>query len=251
MRDAGSCCAVRRRCQRRRRCGARSRPARRREQRRALLAHQRLRLRIRGHRGGDVLVRHLHPRGQVDRAPGRRTGRHQSPRSSVSAGAAAQPRRPAALPCTRPASARSAARSRADGAAGQASASASSGGSEVRAAYRMSAHGRSRVGVAARHGGQLALRGLRAAQLVEQHVDDRRGQQRQHLAGDQAADDGDAQRPAQLGAFAEADRQRQRAERRRPASSSGSGRKRSRQASRTASYGREAARCARPRARSR
>src|SRR5678810_1298122 len=53
----------------------------------------------------------------------------------------------------------------------------------------------------------------RQSQLVEDDVDDRRRQQRHHLARDQPADDGDAERPAQLGAVAEADRQRQRAER--------------------------------------
>jgi hypothetical protein len=35
------------------------------EQRRALAAHQRLGLRVVGHRRGDVLVRHLHAAGQV------------------------------------------------------------------------------------------------------------------------------------------------------------------------------------------
>ena len=67
---------------------------------------------------------------------------------------------------------------------------------------------------AARAGWRLRWRsdGAAAAQLVEQHVDHRRGQQRQQLAGDQPADDGDAQRPAQLGAFAKADGQRQRAQ---------------------------------------
>ena len=58
--------------------------------------------------------------------------------------------------------------------------------------------------------------GAAAAQLVQQQVHHGRGQQRQQLARDQAADDGDAQRLAQLGAFAETDGQRQGAELRRP-----------------------------------
>ena len=52
-------------------------------------------------------------------------------------------------------------------------------------------------------------------QPVEGEVDHRRGEQRQHLADDQAADDGDAERMAQLGAGAGAEHQRQRAEERR------------------------------------
>ena len=83
---------------------------------------------------------------------------------------------------------------------------------------------------------QLPLQRAAPAQLVQQQVNNRRGKQRDHLAHDQAADDGDAQRPAQLRALAEADGQRQRAE-------AGAsvvikiGLKRSRQASRTAAYG--------------
>ena len=65
-----------------------------------------------------------------------------------------------------------------------------------------------RLGVAP----QLPLQRAAAAQLVQQQIDHRRGQQRDHLAGDQAADDGDAQRPAQFRAFAEADGQGQRAQ---------------------------------------
>ena len=51
-----------------------------------------------------------------------------------------------------------------------------------------------------------------AAQLIEQDVHYRRRQQRQHLAGDEATDDRDAERLAQLRALAETDRQRQRAQ---------------------------------------
>ena len=46
-------------------------------------------------------------------------------------------------------------------------------------------------------------------------IDHRRREQRQHLADEQAADDGDAERMAQLGAGAGAEHQRQRAEERR------------------------------------
>ena len=53
------------------------------------------------------------------------------------------------------------------------------------------------------------------AEAVEIEIDHRRRVERQHLADHQPADDRDAERPAQLGAFAEADRQRQRAEHRR------------------------------------
>ena len=53
------------------------------------------------------------------------------------------------------------------------------------------------------------------SQAVEHQIDHRRGEQRQHLADDQAADDGDAQRPAQFRAGAVAQHQRQRAEQRR------------------------------------
>ena len=42
----------------------------------------------------------------------------------------------------------------------------------------------------------------RCAELVEEDVDDRRGVERQHLAEQQAADHGDAERPAQLRADA-------------------------------------------------
>ena len=52
-------------------------------------------------------------------------------------------------------------------------------------------------------------------QPVEVEIDHRRGEQRQHLADDQAADDGEAERLAQLGAGALAQHQRQRAEDRR------------------------------------
>jgi hypothetical protein len=55
--------------------------------------------------------------------------------------------------------------------------------------------------------------GRAAAPLVEREIDHRRGEQRQHLAGDQPAHDGDAQRAAQLGPVAKADGQRQRAQR--------------------------------------
>ena len=52
-------------------------------------------------------------------------------------------------------------------------------------------------------------------QPIEREIDDRRGVQRQHLAEDQAADDRDAQRPAQLRAGAGAERQRHAPEQRR------------------------------------
>ena len=55
----------------------------------------------------------------------------------------------------------------------------------------------------------------RRRQPIEEEIDDRRGEEGQHLAHDQAADDGDAQRMAQLGADAGAQHQRQRAEQRR------------------------------------
>ena len=55
----------------------------------------------------------------------------------------------------------------------------------------------------------------RTRQPVEHQIDHRRGEQRQHLADDQAADDRDAERPAQLRAGAGAQHQRQRAEQRR------------------------------------
>ena len=54
-----------------------------------------------------------------------------------------------------------------------------------------------------------------AAEPVEIDVDHRRGEQRQQLADQQAADDGDAERMAQLRARAAAEHQRQRAEQRR------------------------------------
>ena len=49
-------------------------------------------------------------------------------------------------------------------------------------------------------------------QAIEIEVDDRRREQREHLADDQAADDGDAERLAQFGAGAGTEHQRQRAE---------------------------------------
>jgi hypothetical protein len=49
---------------------------------------------------------------------------------------------------------------------------------------------------------------------VEIDVNHGRRVQRQQLADDEAADDGDAERPAQLGALAEADRQRHRRQQR-------------------------------------
>src|SRR6185312_16759310 len=52
---------------------------------------------------------------------------------------------------------------------------------------------------------QMPLVDVTRPQLVEQHVDDRRRQERQQLTRDQPADDRDAERLAQLGAFAEAD----------------------------------------------
>ena len=53
------------------------------------------------------------------------------------------------------------------------------------------------------------------AEAVEIEIDDRRGEEREHLADDQAADDGDAERAAQFGAGAGAERQGQAAEQRR------------------------------------
>src|SRR5690348_15615128 len=58
---------------------------------------------------------------------------------------------------------------------------------------------------------QAPLVGTAAAEAIEQEVDDRRREQREDLTRDQAADDRDAERLPQLGAFAEADRERQRA----------------------------------------
>src|ERR1700730_9858369 len=49
-------------------------------------------------------------------------------------------------------------------------------------------------------------------QAVEVEVHDRRGEQREHLAEDEATDNGDAERPAELGARARAEGQGQRAE---------------------------------------
>ncbi len=49
-------------------------------------------------------------------------------------------------------------------------------------------------------------------QAVEVQIDDRGGVERQHLADDQAADDGDAERAAQFGAGAGAERQGEGAE---------------------------------------
>ena len=52
------------------------------------------------------------------------------------------------------------------------------------------------------------------ADAVEDEVDDRRGEERQHLGDDEAADDGDAERTAELGAGAGAEGERQAAEQR-------------------------------------
>jgi hypothetical protein len=57
-------------------------------------------------------------------------------------------------------------------------------------------------------------REARKRQPVEEQIDHRRGVERQHLADDQAADDGDAERLAQFRADAGAQRQRQAAEQR-------------------------------------
>ena len=59
------------------------------------------------------------------------------------------------------------------------------------------------------------LRRTRCGQPIEGQVDDRRGVERQHLAHDQPADDGDAERAAQLAPTPRAERQRQRAQQRR------------------------------------
>jgi len=48
-----------------------------------------------------------------------------------------------------------------------------------------------------------------AAKPLEIEINDRRGKKRQHLADDQASDDGDSKRAAQLGARARAEGQRQ------------------------------------------
>ena len=52
-------------------------------------------------------------------------------------------------------------------------------------------------------------------QTIEEQINHRRGIERQHLAEDQAADDGDAERPPQLRAHAGAERQRNAAQQRR------------------------------------
>ena len=54
-----------------------------------------------------------------------------------------------------------------------------------------------------------------SAEPIEEQVDDRRREQRQHLAHEQAADHDEAERLAQLGARARGQHQRQRAEQRR------------------------------------
>src|SRR5438034_4781328 len=54
----------------------------------------------------------------------------------------------------------------------------------------------------------------RAAEAVEREVDDGRRVERQQLAHDEAADDGDAERLPQLGAHAAAERERHAAEQR-------------------------------------
>ncbi len=51
-------------------------------------------------------------------------------------------------------------------------------------------------------------------EAVEVKIDDRSGEERQKLAHDEAADDGDAERAAELGAGAAAERERKRAEQR-------------------------------------
>src|SRR6266404_319267 len=53
------------------------------------------------------------------------------------------------------------------------------------------------------------------AQPREREIDHRRGEQCEHLADDEAADDGEAERVAQLRAGSRAEHQRQRAEQRR------------------------------------
>ena len=88
-------------------------------------------------------------------------------------------------------------------------------------------HGRD--GSAGAPAGTARRRRTRAREPVEGQVDDRGGVEGQQLAHDEAAHDRDAERPAQLGAHARAERQRQ------PPSSAAIvvimiGRKRSRQA---------------------
>jgi hypothetical protein len=63
---------------------------------------------------------------------------------------------------------------------------------------------------------RAAVRAARppALQAIEGEIDDRRREERQHLAEDQAADHRDAERMAQLRAHAPADHQRQRAQQR-------------------------------------
>ena len=68
------------------------------------------------------------------------------------------------------------------------------------------------AGLPARGLARLAAKALGNA--VEHQIDDRRREQGEHLAHQQAADDGESQRPAQLGARAVADEHRQGAEHR-------------------------------------
>jgi hypothetical protein len=68
---------------------------------------------------------------------------------------------------------------------------------------------------AARAAGAVAPRLHPSLDAIEREIDDRRGEERQRLGEDQAADHRDAERMADLGAHAPADHQRQRAEERR------------------------------------
>src|SRR4051812_5603109 len=69
--------------------------------------------------------------------------------------------------------------------------------------------------VAFRRGGAVAAPAPAVAQAIEAEIDHRGGEQREQLADDQAAEDGEAQRPAQLGALPEAEHQRDGREQRR------------------------------------
>ena len=72
-------------------------------------------------------------------------------------------------------------------------------------------HLRARLGTCAR---SPARAGESLRQVVEENVDHRRGVEGEHLAQEQAADHGDAQRPAQLRPDSRSDRQRDSAQQR-------------------------------------
>ena len=82
--------------------------------------------------------------------------------------------------------------------------------SEVATGRLMNSAGDVHTALSAAGGSRLTSQPTR--QAIEQQIDHRRGEQRQQLAHGETADDGEAQRPAQLRAGAGAEQQRQGAE---------------------------------------